>query len=322
MSDNSENHHYVPKLYLRNFTFNSGKSLVYAMSKNGCISSRHKSIRRICYEENYNTPQQERYLSQIEREYANVLKKFIEVPNHRDTTLLPTRDFIEFVCLLIGNNIHVRQRLSDMLSEIDLKIAGLRFDHNISIKGDHKRRLDLSFAFSDAIFEEFHSWQFVRREFSAGHKVFITSDDPVSILNPENLSYPVQTKLKWKDPQIKTLDDESIPIAEDRVSRRMQAKLTLDSISFGKDVVMIFPITPSSCLIGFSDSDRHAKFIGRPIRDINTMGFINLITFTHCNKAVYSHSKELLEVSKSDKHNFMDYCERRRRIPTFDFGIG
>ena len=32
MSDNSENHHYVPKFYLRNFTFNSGKSLVLCQS--------------------------------------------------------------------------------------------------------------------------------------------------------------------------------------------------------------------------------------------------------------------------------------------------
>ena len=179
--------------------------------------------------------------------------EFINIRNHGDTHLLPTRDFIEFVCLLIGNNIQFRQQLSKLLGAIELKVKGLGLHYDISIDKDYRGRLDLSFAFSDAVFEEFHRWYFVLREVWTGQKVFITSDNPVSILNPANLSFPVKVEMKWKDPKIKSLDNESIPISKNKVSRKFRAKLTLDSISFGSDVVILFPITPSACLIGFSE---------------------------------------------------------------------
>ena len=85
---------------------------------------------------------------------------------------------------------------------------------------------------------------------------------------------------------------------------------------------MLFPITPSVCLLGFSSNTRHLRFMNRTLRDNNDiLAFMNLITFSQCNKVVYSHSKELLEGTKIDMPKFLQHCERHGFAPSFDAGI-
>ena len=313
------NHHYVSKFYYKNFGFNSVGSLVYQMDNEGKIRSRSKSTRYIGSEDDYNRPEQEREQNRLETIYREILKEFIETPNPDNLNL--SRDFIEFVCFMMGNNPYIREMLDNQLSSIELKIKNAPGDHDILMPKGHKGKLDWSLAFADAVFEEFHNWKFVRLETNS-YKVFITSDNPVSIFNPEDVRIPTRPNVIWSNPRVVNFGDESIPTSDGWMLRKTLIQITLESVSFGQDVVMIFPITPNMCLVGFSDSNRHARFLERSIMVIDTKGFINLITFTYCNKAVYSHSKDLLKETSTDKHNFIGYCERNSRIPTFDFGIG
>ena len=222
--------------------------------------------------------------------------------------------------MIVGN----RSSLLHLLSvQVILKstIKGFGGDHNITIHSEYRRRLDLSLAFSDCVFEEFESWKFACLGKPNGVNVFITSDNHVSIINPDDLSVSARVNIEYGELKIKNIGIDEIPISEDRVSREMQFSIILDHVSLGQDVVMIFPIIPSLCLIGFSDSERHARFINVPKNDIRTIGFLNLITFNQCNKAVYSHSKEHLENSKTNMHKFLDYCKQHNFVPSFDIGI-
>ena len=319
MAYDSKKHHYVSQLYLRHFAFDPEEKRVHTMTKKGIIPDESNLIRYICYEKNYNTQLQEDEQSRLENEYAKMLRDFIASPNPDDLNL--SRDFIEFVSFLIGNNIYIRKKLDEGFSNMELQIKDAPGNHDISMPRGHKGKFDWSQAFADAVFEEFHNWKFVRLEINA-HKVFITSDNPVSIINPEDVRIPATANVIWRDPKVVNFGNENVPISDGWMSRKMQVQITLKSVSFGRDVVMIFPITPNMCLIGFSDSNRHAGFLERAIMVIDAKGFINFITFTYCNKAVYSHSKELLKETCTDKHNFIESCEYNRRIPTFDFGIG
>ena len=313
------NHHYVSKLYYKNFAFNPAGSLVYAMDYGGNIINRPKSIRRISFEEDYNTPEQEQEQSRLETKYREILREFIETPNPGNSNL--SRDFVNFVCFLMGNNIYIRKKLDERLSEIEFQIANAPGDHNISTHRGHRGRFDWSKAFACAVYEEFRGWQFVRRE-TNGYQVFITSDDPVSILNPEDVRIPVTTNIVWKNSRIVNIGDESTQNSDDRVSREIQIGMTLKRVSFGRDVVMIFPVSPSICLLGFSNSTRHLRFMNRTPRDNNDiLAFMNLITFSQCNKVVYSHSKDLLNFTKIDMPKFLQHCQCHGCPPSFDTGI-
>ena len=319
MAYEKKKHHYVSQLYLRHFTFDPEEERVYPMTKKGIIPDETNKISDICYEKNYNTKLQEDEQSTLENEYAKMLKDFILTPNPDDLNL--SRDFIEFVSFMLGNNPYIREKLDEGFSKMELQIKDAPGDHDILMPKGHKGKFDWSIAFADAVFEEFHNWKFVRLETNS-YKVFVTSDNPVSILNSEDVRNPAMANVTWRDPRVINFGGESIPTSDGWMSRETQVQITLESVSFGQDVVMIFPIAPNMCLIGFSDSDRYTRFLERSIMVINTKGFINFITFTYCNKAIYSHSKVLLKETSTDKHNFIEYCESNRRIPTFDFGIG
>lgn len=313
------NHHYVSKLYYKNFAFNEAQSLVYSMNKNGYIHSRHRSIRDISAEENYNTPDQEKEQSQLEIRYKKILTEFIETSDRENSNL--SRDFVEFVSFLMGNNPYIRKKLDEGLSNMELEIKDAPGNHYISMNREHKGRLDWSLAFADAVFEEFLSWNFVLHEIK-GYRVFITSDDPVSIINPEDVRVPAMANVTWRDPRVVNFGSEDIPISDGWRSRKMQVKITLESVFFGKDVVIIFPVTPSVCLLGFSNNTRHLRFMNRTPRDNNDiLAFINLITFSQCNRFTYSHSKELLKGAKINMPKFLNHCQRQGYPPSFFAGI-
>lgn len=312
-------HHYVSKLYYKNFAFNPERSLVYAMDNRGNIINRSRSIKRISFEEDYNTPDQEKEQSRLETIYREILREFIETPDPGHSNL--SRDFAEFVSFLIGNNIYIRNKLDEGFRNMEMQIKDAPGDHDISMPRGHKGKFDWSQAFADAVFEEFHRWKFVRLD-THGYKVFITSDNPVSILNPEDVRIPVTANVIWRDPRVVNFGDKNIPTPDGRMSRKIQVQMTLESVSFGQDVVMIFPVTPSLCLLGFSNNTRHLRYMNRIPRDNNDiLAFMNLITFSHCNKVAYSHSKELLEGTKINMPKFLQHCQRHGYAPSFDAGI-
>ena len=313
------NHHYVSKLYYKNFAFNPEGSLVYQMDNEGKIRSRSKSTRDIGSEEDYNTPEQEQEQNRLETIYREILKEFIETPNPGNSDL--PRDFVEFVSFLMGNNTYVRNKLDEGFDNMEMQIKDAPGDHDIVMPRGYKGKFDWSLAVADAVFEEFHSWKFVRLD-THGYKVFITSDNPVSILNPEDVRIPVTANVIWRDPRVVSFGDKNISAPDGRMSRKMQVQITLESVSFGRDVVMIFPVTPGLCLLGFSNNTRHLRYMNRTPRDNNDiLAFMNLITFSQCNKVVYSHSKELLKSTKIDLPKFLNHCQRYGYPPSFDAGI-
>ena len=178
MAYDRKKHHYVSQLYFRNFAFNEEETHVHPMTKKGFLPCEPNKIAHICYEKNYNTKLQEDEQGRLENEYAKILRDFIASPNPDDLNL--SRDFIEFVSFMFANNIDTRKTIAEELSKLKLKIEGFPDDHSVSIDNEHRGRFDLSQAFADAVFEEFQSWKFVRRQ-TNGYKVFITSDNPVSL---------------------------------------------------------------------------------------------------------------------------------------------
>lgn len=312
-------HHYVSKLYYKNFAFNEAQSLIYSMNKEGRILKRPKSIKLISFEEDYNTPEQEEEQSQLETWYAKILREFIETPNPSDSNL--AHDFVEFVCFLMGNNPYIRGKLNEGFGNMDLQIKDAPGDHYISMPKGHKGKFDWSLAFADAVFEEFLNWKFVRLE-TNGYKVFITSDNPVSIINPKDVRIPAMADVLWRDPKVVNFGNEDIPVSDGWMSRKMEVRMTLKSVDFGRDVIMIFPVTPSVCLLGFSNNTRHLRYMNRTPRDNNDiLAFMNLVAFGQCNKVVYSHSKELLKSTKINLPKFLNHCQRHGYPPSFEAGI-
>ncbi len=311
--------HYVPRYYLRHFAIDSNESHVHSMSTDFTIHDESSKISKICAKKNYNTPQQEQEQSTLENRHAKILRDFINTPNPE--TFNQSRDFVESVSFLMGNNIYIREAFTKTLSQMVKKELGSEFDGDISIDIGYRGQLKSSMAFADCVFEEFRSWQFVRNKIDTDEKVYITSDNPVSIFNTENVFTPWETIIQLKELNI-NFGNESRRISEDRMSRSMKLNFTFDSVSFGQDVVIIFPVTPNVCLLGFSNKTRHLRFMNRPRPDNNDfLAFMNLITFSQCNKVVYSHSKELLAGTKIDMPKFLQHCERHGFAPSFDAGI-
>ncbi len=289
MAYDSKNHHYVPRFYLKNFAYDEGKSRVFSMNLKNNI---HKNkISQICSQNNYNSPEQEILQSRFEKVFADILKEVIESPMSPDIDL--SLRFLKFVGFMLGNNIKKRKNLAESISSFELQIEGLHNNHKILIDEDHRSRFDLSLAFSNAFFNEFRNWNFIRREIGNKQKVFITSDDPVSIFNPENLLAPTYIGIEWKEAKVENFGDTIIFRGERGI--KAEASFTLERISFQKDVMMIFPMTPTSCLIGFSDNNRYARFTESPMKSDNINDLINTITFRYSNKAAYSPSKERLK---------------------------
>ena len=313
------NHHYVPRFYLRHFACDSGESRVFSMNQNNEIHE--NKISKICAKENYNTPQQEQAQSALETKHSKILQDFIDTPNPE--TFNQSHDFVESVSFMMGNNIYIREIIAKLLREILLRTQGSGFDGDISgisIDIGYRGQLESSLAFADCVFEEFQSWKFVRHGPVNGEKVYITSDNPVSIFNHENVFAPWETRITLKNINID--GTESRPVSDGRMSSNIKINATFESVAFGQDVVMLFPITPSVCLLGFSNNTRYLRFMNHTPRDNNDiLVFMNLITFSQCNKVVYSHSKELLEGTKINMPRFLEHCECYRLVPSFDAGI-
>ena len=316
-------YHYVSKFYYKNFVDSAEEPFVYKMNKEGVISNRRRSARQIGYDLDYNTHDQEIEQGRLETKYSEVLRAFIKNPDPGCSVL--SRDLMDFISFLLGNNIDTRKKLDEGFSKMELKIRGAPDDHNISTHRGHKGRYDWSIAFADAAFEEFGSWDFFPCEVNCkttDDKFLITSDNPVSIFDPKNIKTPIPINTKWRDPRIADVGDESIRDSDGRLSRDLQLRMTLESVSFGKDVVMVFPVTPSLCIVGFSDRVRSKKFRANPKKGLAALSFFNCVTFCQCNKEVYSHNDGFLRKTKIDMDKFLEFCKRKGSTPSYDKAFG
>ncbi len=319
MQYKSKNHHYVSQFYLRYFACNDEETLVNAMTKKGKIIDKPNVISDISSENNYNSPLQEPKQSKYENDFSAVLRNFLNTSNSKTSHLFI--DVVKFVCFMLANNIDTRKRISDKLGELEVQIKEFPPDHKVTIDTGHKARFDLSMTFADAVFEEISSWKFARCQ-TNGYKVFITSDNPVSVFKPENILIPVKGDITWINPRITDFGDKNIPISNKRRRRNIRASIILDNVSFERDIMMVLPLTPNFCLMGFSDSERHKRYMERSEQtNNNVISFINLITLGCSNKVVYSHSKEMLKIARKDLSSFLAYSKTHRRNPSFDIAL-
>ena len=230
---------------------------------------------------------------------------------------------MEFVSFMMGNNIHIRTGMNQSFGE---KLSDYMMKEEfpseiISIDIGYRGQLDTSIAFANCVFHEFQSWKFAWHWPISGGKIYITSDNPVTILNPNNIFTRGEISVGFRNLRVNFGDDK--PVSKDRMAMDVGLDWTFDGISFGQDAVMIFPVTPHICLIGFSDSERYARFMNRtPGKKDNSISTINLVIHDQCNRVVYSHSKDVLEITKINKPRFVRYCKHNRFAPSFDTAIG
>lgn len=201
-------HHYVPRFYLRNFTFNTNKPRdkpqVFSMTEKGMIPDEPNTVGSICQKKNYNSPEQECEQKQLEDRYAGILSNFIETMDQKvydfsnevievDQEVYDFPDeVIEFVSFMIGNNIFVRKKLVQAYNIEKIMQNGVELNNKIVIDSGYKGKYDWSESFSGCVYKELQNWKWgtVRLDPDSRER-FITSDNPVSIFNPENVYTPI-----------------------------------------------------------------------------------------------------------------------------------
>ena len=210
--------------------------------------------------------------------------------------------------------------MEGLSSRLKVVMKGDDFNHTLPIDKSYRGKYELSLAFSDKVYKELQSWTFARTGELGNGKFFITSDNPVGIFYPDNLSIPIEFDVTF------SFSSDMMPISVDKISSgKVPIPINVDSVSFRQDVVMIFPITPSFCMLGFSDKERHASyasFMGGSDRNNDPLALINIIIYASCNRAIYSHSIDFLKGIRADKQNFQDYCSSNGLIPSFDLVLG
>ena len=315
-------HHYVPRFYLKNFAFNENKPKnepqVFSMTKKGMIPDKPNAVSDICQKENYNTLEQESKQTQLENFHSIILEDFISDLNSGNFKL--SRHLLEFISFMMGNNILIRGKIMKELNKrLKVRIESNTYNRTVPIDTGYRGKFDLSIVFAEKVYKELESWRFDPIGVADGIKFFITSDNPVSLFNPENVAIPPGIGVQF------TVDEEKVPVAVDGMPDKMQFPITLNSVSLEADVVMFFPITPSYCILGFSDVERYdsyRSFMEGPDRNNNHLPILNILTYAMCNKAVYAHSFDLLRKVDADKHIFQDFCNSNGLIPSFDLVLG
>jgi hypothetical protein len=122
-------HHYVPQLYLKNFTLEGGekdrlwvfdqeKLTQWASTPEGAAHQR--DFYRI--EDDQDPMAVERWFAQFESESAPVLREIIESRNLPPTESRAFGYFITFIALLIGRVPHIRETVSRFLDEVKRKM--------------------------------------------------------------------------------------------------------------------------------------------------------------------------------------------------------
>ena len=188
--------HYVPRYYLKPFAVDSDESQVFSMSKDHTIHDKPSPISKICAKKNYNTPEQEREQDNLEKKHSKILKDFVNTPNPESVS--SSYDFVESVSFMMGNNIFIREAISDLSGKVLHTILGSILRADVSPDIGYRGQLKSSIAFAECVFKEFQNWKFVRHQTRNRKKVFITSDNPVTIFNPKNVLLPGKIEIQIK----------------------------------------------------------------------------------------------------------------------------
>lgn len=211
--------------------------------------------------------------------------------------------------------------MEELDKRLKVRIESSNINRTVPIDKGYRGKFDLSIVFAERVYKKLENWRFEPIVVAGGSKFFITSDNPISIFNPEILN-PANVAIPPKIGVTFLYDDERVPIPVDGLQGKLQFPITLENVSFGEDVVIFFPLTPIHCILGFSDRERHdsyRSFMKSPGGDGRHLPILNILTYATCNKAVYSHSCDLLKRVDAEKHIFQNYYNSNEFIPSFDF---
>ena len=274
-------HHYVSRFYLQEFAFNKKKTLVCQMTKNGIIPNEPNNIADICQKKNYNTPEQEREQNQLENKHAVVLRNFIKTAKRGKYDF--SDEFIEFITFMIANNRYMRQKVIKAIGD------GLANKFDIPIDRDYRGKFDISLSLSKVIFDELKTWEFMGLREGKNKKVFITSDNPFTIFNPDDRTLSVGGSIVIESGDIQDIStpDVSVPPL---------IPVNFNSVSFDRPAALILPMNPNICVIGFSKPGGWKNYIDSHERDI--LHHVNFITLAGCHRTVYSSTQEMLEITR------------------------
>ena len=285
-------HHYSSKFYYKSFTCNTQESLVHAMRRNGTLVSRQRPIRKICSEVDYNTKVQEQHQNRLETKYKKVLRDFIKRAYHGEydcseefgsfvSFMIDNDDskkIIRFIGFMIGINKHTRQIVLNAVGD------SLEGNLDISVDRDYRGKGDLSSLLFERIYDKFKTWEFMGIKKKNNTKIFITSDKPVTIFNPSDRTISVDGSLEYNYGDIKQIEEPiSIP-------------MNIANVSFEGNAAIVFPISPSVCVVGFPEPRCWESYVSNFGDDI--LDHVNFITHAGCMEHLFSHSKRVLEITR------------------------
>lgn len=198
-----KNHHYVPQCYQRLFS-NDGKSIgVYNIRKN--ISTNKSSIKNTMSRDYFYSKdiQIEDALADIERLCMLVFHKLIENNNYK-LHEVERLNVLVYVMTQLGRTVsmseHLAKNVNEMTLELFKRCSGIEeVDPHLCFRFNEPPLFSLSVFISMIVHNVDLSFKLISIE-DQTHSSFITSDNPVCIINPyfDYLGYPGEKTLGYK----------------------------------------------------------------------------------------------------------------------------
>ena len=281
--------HFVSRFYLNLFECQESGQHIYRMLLPELhIDSKPRSTRGECVIADYNSEVQETQSNQFfEDGSAKEIYRLIkEVENSKSShNLVKDAIITKFICFLKANNPTVRKNVKALIG------SGLhKAHHKVSLR-DIDTGFKITNMFTEFMIRYFSEWKFVIAYNPEENVRFITSDNPVIFVNPDNLNKSVDFKFTFGIPK-KIGSDDSISISAENF------ELTQNSIVY-------FPLTPNICVSGYPDWDYFEEYG----REYSSPQIYNLLVFHNADRKMYSSQRSILvdirnEVLNSGQFNY------------------
>ena len=290
--------HFVSRFYLNLFECEEKSKHIYRMLLPKLhIDSKPRSTRGECVIADYNTGIQETQSNQFfEDESAKEIYRLLkEVEN-----IKPSRDLVkdaiitQFICFLKANNPAFRKNVKALIG------SGLNeVHHKVSLR-DIDAGFKITNMFTELMMRYFSEWKFIIAYNPEENVRFITSDNPVIFVNPDNLEKSVDIKFTFGIPK-EIGSDDSINISVE------DFELTQKSIVY-------FPMTPNICVSGYPDWDYFEEYG----REYSLPQVYNELVFLNANNRIYSSQRSTLvdirdEVLNSGRFNYDEDIIKKER---------
>ena len=290
--------HFVSRFYLNLFECQESGQHIYRMLLPELhIDSKPRSTRGECVIADYNTEVQETQSNQFfEDGSAKEIYRLIkEVENSKSSHNLVKDGIItKFICFLKANNPTFRKNVKALIG------SGLnKAHHKVSLR-DIDTGFKITNMFTELMMRYFSEWKFVIAYNPEENVRFITSDNPVIFVNPDNLNKSVDFKFTFGIPK-KIGSDDSISISAENF------ELTQNSIVY-------FPLTPNICVSGYPDWDYFEEYG----REYSLPQIYNLLVFHNADRKIYSSQRSILvdirnEVLNSGRFNYDETIIKKER---------